>query len=64
MIEDVGALVHYLPPYCPDCNPIELAFSKAKRCIKDLEVSMADADIETLVTAAFASISKKTARVG
>ena len=28
MIEDVGALVHFLPPYSPDLNPIEEAFSK------------------------------------
>lgn len=25
---DVGALIHYLPPYSPDYNPIELLFSK------------------------------------
>ena len=28
MIEEVGAVVHFLPPYSPDFNPIELAFSK------------------------------------
>ncbi len=26
-IETVGAVVRYLPPYSPDFNPIELAFS-------------------------------------
>ena len=30
IIEDVGAMVHFLPPYSPDFNPIELAFSKAQ----------------------------------
>jgi len=30
MIQDVGCLVHYLPPYSPDFNPIESAFSKVK----------------------------------
>ena len=29
-IEDVGAIVHFLPPYSPDLNPIEKAFSKVK----------------------------------
>jgi len=28
MIEEVGAMVHFLPPYCPDFIPIELAISK------------------------------------
>ena len=27
MIQEVGALVHFLPPYSPDLNPIEEAFS-------------------------------------
>ena len=28
MIQEVGAIVHYLPPYSPNFNPIEEAFSK------------------------------------
>ena len=28
MITEVGAIVHYLPPYSPDFNPIEWCFSK------------------------------------
>ncbi len=28
LIESTGALLYYLPPYCPDLNPIEEAFSK------------------------------------
>jgi transposase len=34
-IEAAGALVRYLPPYSPDLNPIELAFSKFKRRLRD-----------------------------
>ena len=30
MIEEMGAIVHFLPPYRPDFNPIEEAFSKSK----------------------------------
>lgn len=29
-IEAAGAELHYLPPYSPDFNPIELAFAKLK----------------------------------
>ena len=34
-IESVGAEVRYLPPYSPDLNPIELAFSKLKKLLRD-----------------------------
>ena len=30
MIEEVGAIVHFLPSYSPDLNPIEEAFSRLK----------------------------------
>ena len=30
MINEVGALVLFLPPYSPDFNPIEEVFSKLK----------------------------------
>ncbi len=34
-IEAAGARLLYLPPYSPDLNPIELAFSKFKRLLRD-----------------------------
>ena len=34
-IEAVGAEVRCLPPYSPDLNPIELAFSKFKKLLRD-----------------------------
>lgn len=34
-IEAPGASLLYLPPYSPDLNPIELAFSKLKRLLRD-----------------------------
>lgn len=34
-IEAVGATVRYLPAYSPDLNPIELAFSKFKKLLRD-----------------------------
>ena len=33
-IEDAGASPLYLPPYSPDLNPIELAFSKLKQLMR------------------------------
>ena len=50
-IEAVGAHLRYLPPYSPDFNPIEQAFSKLKallrkaaaRNLEDLWVAIADA---------------------
>ena len=34
-IEAAGAELRYLPPYSPDLNPIELAFSKFKKLLRD-----------------------------
>ncbi len=33
-IESTGATLRYLPPYSPDLNPIEMAFSKFKALLK------------------------------
>jgi transposase len=51
-IEAAGADLIYLPPYSPDFNPIEMAFSKLKallraaaaRTIPDLWQAIADAE--------------------
>ena len=34
MIEAAGASLLYLPPYSPDCNPIENAFAKLKALLR------------------------------
>ena len=55
MIEEVGALVHFLPPYSSDFNPIEKTFSKVK---ENLEDSMADVlGIETILLSAFTTVT-------
>lgn len=43
-IEARGAALLYLPPYSPDLNPIERAFSKLKRLLRDA----AERTVETL----------------
>ncbi len=62
IIDQVGAILLFLPPYSPDLNPIELAFSKVKTVIKELETSMASADLNTVMLSAFATISKEDCR--
>jgi len=57
MIQEVGAIVLFLPPYSPDMNPIEELFSKVKSNIKKLENMMDTWDIELIVQAAFASVT-------
>ncbi|HJN59492.1 MAG TPA: transposase, partial [Alphaproteobacteria bacterium] len=34
-IEGAGASLLYLPPYSPDFNPIEMAFSKLKTALRE-----------------------------
>ena len=57
VLTDAGIVTHYLHPYSPDYNPIELAFSKVKYTVKSLEAEMqAINDVETILLAAFACI--------
>ena len=58
MIEETGALLLFLPPYSPDFNPIEEAFSKEKSVLRklDQEAEVFE-DTEELVLAAFSTIT-------
>lgn len=62
IIEETGALLHFLPPYSPDLNPIELAFSKVKGEIRSLEKSLIVSDTETLLLAGFATVTEQDCR--
>ncbi len=33
-LEEIGATLMYLPPYSPDLNPIQMAFSKLKALLR------------------------------
>lgn len=58
LLKGVGVLVHFLPPYSPDFNPIEEAFSKVKSDLKThLDDSMTD--VETLLLTSFTSITSQ-----
>ena len=41
-IEAVGARLEYLPPYSPDLNPIELAWSKLKSHLRKVAARTTD----------------------
>ena len=58
LIEERGCELVYLPPYSPDLNPIEEAFSKIKGFIRKAEARTREA----LVEAMGAAISAVTAR--
>ena len=61
MIEEVGAIIHFLPPYSPDLMSIEGLFSKVKKTMRSLESDMEaeHMDIDTLMLAAFASVTQE-----
>ena len=60
LIESIGALVIFLPPYSPDMNPIEEIFSCVKSYFKANEaVLQVTDDIEGFIAEAFATISRE-----
>lgn len=61
LVEARGARLLYLPPYSPDFNPIELAFSKLKTKLRQLQARTREA-LETAIQAASNWIKKRDAR--
>ena len=60
LIQSVGALVHFIPPYSPDLNPIEELFSKVKACSKENDKAMQAADdraLEDFIYAGFLQVT-------
>lgn len=54
LIQSVGALLVYLPPYSPDLNPIEEAFSAVKSFLKaNEEIVTTKDDIQLILLSAF-----------
>jgi transposase len=60
LIEAAGARLLYLPPYSPDLNPIEQAWSKVKQMLRALKARTADA-LENAVAQALAAITPENA---
>lgn len=59
-IEATGARLLYLPPYSPDLNPIEPAWSKLKQLLRAAKARTAEA-LETAVAQALAAITPENA---
>ena len=58
LVASVGALLIYLPPYSPDLNPIEEAFSSVKAFLEAHEAIVhSSRDIETIFQASFDNIT-------
>ena len=48
LVEGAGCELLYLPPYSPDLNPIEEAFSKIKSIVRKAEARTREALVEAL----------------
>lgn len=57
VIQNTGALVQFLPPYSPDLNPIEEAFSKLKYTLKANEEALTDVEPDVAILTAINNIS-------
>jgi len=55
-IEKVGAQLMFLPPYSPDFNPIEMAFSKLKALLRKAAARTVD-DLWTIVADSLAAFT-------
>jgi len=60
LIEATGARLLYLPPYSPDLNPIEQAWSKVKQILRSLKARTVDA-LESAVARALAAVTAENA---
>jgi transposase len=61
LVEERGCELLYLPPYSPDLNPIEVAFSKIKGILRKVEARTREALIEAL-GAAISVVTVRDAR--
>ena len=61
--EDAGILLLFLPPYSPDLNPIEQAFSYVKYYLKDHDDALQCTNNPTaIIQAAFDAINAELCR--
>jgi transposase len=61
LIEQRGCQLVYLPSYSPDLNPIEEAFSKIKRLVREAEARTKEALVEA-IGLALSAVSSRDAR--
>jgi transposase len=61
LVESTGARLLYLPPYSPDFNPIEQAWSKIKQLLRAAKARTIET-LETAIADALAAITHDNAR--
>lgn len=61
LIESRGAQLLYLPPYSPDFNPIEQAWSKLKQLLRGVKARVLD-ELEPAIARAIAAITPQNAQ--
>jgi len=61
LIESCGAQLLYLPPYSPDFNPIEQAWSKLKQLLRGVKARVLD-QLEPAITQAITAITPQNAQ--
>jgi transposase len=61
IVEGSGCEIFYLPPYSPDLNPIEQAFSKVKGILRRAEAHTRETLIEAMGRA-LSAVSTRDAR--
>ena len=60
-IEAAGARLFYLPPYSPDFNPIEQAWSKLKQLLRGVKARVLE-QLEPAIAQALAAITPQNSR--
>lgn len=60
LVQATGARLMYLPPYSPDLNPIEQAWSKIKQILRSLKARTLEA-LEAAVAAAINAVTADNA---
>src|ERR1019366_875786 len=60
LIAATGARLIYLPPYSPDFNPIEQAWSKIKQLLRSAKARTVEA-LESAITQALAAVTAENA---
>jgi transposase len=60
LVESRGAQLLYLPPYSPDFNPIEQAWSKLKQLLRGVKARIVD-ELEPAIAQAIAAITPQNA---
>lgn len=61
LVEGCGALLLYLPPYSPDFNPIEQAWSKLKQLLRGIKARLIE-HLEPALTQAIDAITPEDAQ--